>query len=48
VTPAWSPDGTRVGFAIGGQVSQLTVATREVTTLPPSDAFTFGDLVWLK
>jgi Tol biopolymer transport system component len=48
VTPAWSPDGTRVGFAIGGLIWQLAVATREISKLAPSDAFSFGDLVWLK
>ena len=48
VTPVWSPDGTRVGFAIGGQVSQLTIATREVKKLAQSDAFSYGDLVWLR
>jgi len=48
VTPVWSPDGSRVAYVIGGAVSVLTVATRDLKKLAQTDAFSFGDLVWLK
>lgn len=48
VTPVWSPDGSKVAYALGGTVSILTVATRDLKKLAQSDAFSFGDLVWLK
>jgi len=48
VTPVWSSDGSRIAYALGGAVSVVTVATREVNKLAQGDAFSFGDLVWLK
>src|SRR2546425_4430725 len=48
VTPVWSPDGSKVGYALGGTVSIVTVATPDLKKLAQSDAFSFGDLVWLK
>ncbi len=48
VTPVWSADGTRIAYALGGAVSILTVATRDVKRLAQTDVFTYGDVIWLK
>jgi len=48
VAPVWSADGTRVAYALGGAVSILTVATREVKRLAQTDVFSYGDVVWLR
>jgi Tol biopolymer transport system component len=48
VTPVWSADGTRIAFAIGGAISILTLATREVRRLAQTVAFTYGDALWLR
>jgi len=48
VAPVWSTDGSRIGYALGGAVSVLTLATRELRKLAQGDAFSFGDLVWLR
>ena len=48
VTPAWSPDATKIAYVIGGGLYTLTVATREVRRIGQNDAFSYGDLVWLR
>jgi Tol biopolymer transport system component len=48
VTPVWSRDGGRIAYALAGAVSVVTIATRETKKLAQGDAFSFGELVWLR
>jgi hypothetical protein len=48
VTPAWSPDATKIAYVVGGSLYVLTVATRDAKRVAQNDAFTYGDLVWLR
>lgn len=46
--PAWSPDGSRLGYVSTGAFFELTLKDQAVRTLASGDAFFFGDLVWLR
>ena len=48
VTPAWSPDATKIAYVVGGGLYVLDVATREAKRIAQNDAFTYGDLVWIR
>lgn len=48
VAPVWSADGTRVAYALGGAITHLVVATREVRKLAQGTSFAYGDLVWVR
>src|SRR5439155_12377953 len=47
VTPAWSNDASRIAFVLGGAVSVLTVASRDVRRLAADQPFSYGEPVWL-
>ena len=46
--PAWSPDGSKVGFIGIGAFFVVTLASGTITTIAEGDNFFFGDLLWLK
>ena len=48
VVPAWSPDGTRIGYVGTGAFFVLTLSDGSVRTLAQGQDFFFGDLVWVK
>ena len=48
VTPAWSPDAMHVAYVVGGGLYALAIASKDTTRIAENDAFTYGDLVWLR
>jgi Tol biopolymer transport system component len=48
VTPAWSPDGSRVAFVATGALHVLNVQARSTNVCAEGDNFFFGDLLWLR
>ena len=48
VTPAWSPDGTRLAFIGTGAFYTLALADGSVQSLAQGNDFFFGDLLWIR
>jgi len=48
VTPAWSPDGTRLAFIGTGAFYTLALADGSVKSLAQGNDFFFGDLLWIR
>ena len=48
VTPAWSPDGTRLAYIGTGAFYTLALADGAVKSLAQGNDFFFGDLLWIK
>lgn len=48
VTPAWSPDGTKIAYVGTGGMFVVDVAAGTTRMLVKGQDFLFGDLVWVK
>ncbi|MBM4421729.1 MAG: hypothetical protein FJ034_09165, partial [Chloroflexi bacterium] len=48
VTPAWSPDSTRIAWVATGGFFVIDLATKQINAVRQGGDFFFGDLLWLR